>query len=780
MQRRKLPAARTRLCLVPLLALVHAAAFADAGAAGAPALEEALLDVSVNGVPSGEPLLLARGPDGRLYATAAAFGRWRLRLPAAAPVLHGGEAWYPLDAVPGLRAVLNSAAQSLAVEAAPAAFERQTAAIGQAPRGEMTPPGTGAFLNYDLFLEHARGDTNVHGAAEIGLFTPRGVGTTSFVGGAGSGPDRLVRLETSWVIDRPDRMVSLRIGDGVSSVGPGGAPVRFAGIQYARNFAVQPGFVTMPLPALEGSAAMPSVVDVYVNSALQSRQPLGPGPFEVTNVPVQSGGGVVQLVVRDLLGREVVTEQSYYASAQMLRRGLHDFSFEAGVERRRFGVASNDYGGWMASTTHRYGLSDRVTGEAHLQANAKVQMGSVAVTASLFDLALVGGSASVSRSERGTGYRVAASAERRTMGLSFGIRSEYASAGYTFIGMGDGQVPPRLATHAFADMPFRGGAIGVSFVHRDHRDRPDEQIAGIQGSFRVSRSASVHLYARRAVAGEAWTMIGGHLALALGGRRSAAASVEHRRGATAAHLSYQKDPPFGTGGGYRVAASAGPVETLDAVYTHNLRVATLGAHVSHSGGRTGVRLSAAGGVGAVGGALFASRAIGASFAAVKVGDHEGVRVYADNQLVGVTGRDGTAIIPALRPFEANMIRIDEGDLPMDVQLARGEVAVRPFARTGAFIRFDARRERGVLMQVLLEDGSRLPAGARVTIDGGAESWIAVSGGEVYLPAWEGAARMTARWGGQACRFTATVPPGDDPQPRLDGILCRKETNYAAR
>ena len=129
----------------------------------------------------------------------------------------------------------------------------------------------------------------------------------------------MTRLETTWTIDRPNHMTSIRIGDSISSAGPGAAPVRFAGIQYARNFAVQPGYITMPLPGVSGSAAVPSVVDVYVNSALQGQQQVAPGPFELRNVPVPSGGGRVQLVMRDLLGREIVSEQSYYASAQLLR-----------------------------------------------------------------------------------------------------------------------------------------------------------------------------------------------------------------------------------------------------------------------------------------------------------------------------------------------------------------------------------------------------------------------------------------------------------------------------
>jgi outer membrane usher protein len=182
----------------------------------------------------------------------------------------------------------------------------------------------------------------------------------------------------------------------------------------------------------------------------------------------------------------------------------------------------------------------------------------------------------------------------------------------------------------------------------------------------------------------------------------------------------------------------------------------------------------------LGGQIFASRHIGSSFGAVRLAGFPGVRVYADNQLIGVTDRSGSVVVPTLRAFERNTIRIDEADLPMDVQIATTELAVRPFARAGAVVSFPVRRERGLLLQVRLEDGSALPPGALVEVEGEAGQHVAASGGEVYLPGGEGRLRLLARWGSQACALSIQVPDSDDPQPRLAGLVCRREANYAAR
>lgn len=762
---------------IGLAALTCTAAFAETSAADD--VRPAFLDVTVNGERSAEPVLFLQGPGGALYAPAEMLGRARVRLPPGQPVRFEGQLYYPLAGL-GARIDYSEKDQAVTIDLSVSAFEVQRASLESGPEMAMTPPATGAFVNYDLFVEHSSGETNASGAFEVGLFTRHGVGHASFIASAGSGGDRVVRLETSWAIDRPENATSIRIGDSVSSAGPGAAPVRFAGVQYFRNFAVRPGFITMPLPAATGSATVPSVVDIYVNNVLQGSREVAAGPFELGNIPVQSGGGTVQLVVRDLLGREVVSEQSYYASTQMLRRGLHDFSYEAGFVRKGFGRRSADYGELMASTTHRYGLTDRLTVEGHVQVSESRQMAGGAITLLDFDLGQFGASASASRGERGAGFRLAGSFERRTSGLSFGILTEYASRDYAVIGMPDDYLPPRLTVQAFADVPLARGAIGANLLYRSLRDAPNETLAGIFGTYQLSSRASVHVFARHAVAGRSETVFGANLAFALGGRRSASAAVEHGRRGVSGLASYQDNPPSGAGGGYRLTAGFGDFERVEAAYVHNLPMATLNAQVAHARGKTGVRLSAAGSVGFVAGRAFASRSLGQSFAAVAIDGYPGVRVYADDRLVGVTGEDGTIIIPGLRPFETNRIRIDEADLPLDTRIETSEVLVRPYARTGSRIHFAVAAERGALMRVRREDGSALPAGARVFVDGSPEPHIVASGGEVYVPNLTETQRLSAVWDGGRCSFAATIPDNDDPQPRLDGLTCSAEQSYAAR
>lgn len=568
--------------------LFPGAALAAADDAARP-LQPLLLDVSVNGQASEQGQLFLQDEQGRTYASEALIDRLRLKRPAAATVTFEGETFYPLGGPNSLKGEVSAADQSIALQAPADLFQRQQSQFGLTDEEPMTPSGTGGFLNYDMFAERSGGSLTLSGAFDAGFFSRYGVGATGFVGRIGSGDSSLVRLDSNWTIDRPGSMASIRIGDGISRGGFAAPPVRFAGIQYARNFNVRPGFVTMPLPTASGSAAVPSVIDIYVNNVHQGSREIEAGPFDIMGVPLQSGGGSLQMVVRDMLGREVVSTQSYYASTQMLRKGLHDFSYELGFLRKDFGIRSNSYGALMGSATHRYGITDRVTGEALLQASASTQVAGAGVSTIVGNLGAVTASANFSNSDRGQGHSVSLGIERTSFDLSVGVRAEMASKSYAYVGMGPGEAPAKLSGQAFVDFPLFGGTVGLSYIHRDNRGRPDEALAGISSSVNLGRFGSLQLYARHAMAGKSQTSVGAFLTLPIGGGRVASASVELDGGNHASSLSWQKDAPVGNGFGYSTRISRGSSTTIDGRYRMNSDVASWGAEVARGGGRAGMR-----------------------------------------------------------------------------------------------------------------------------------------------------------------------------------------------
>src|SRR5207244_1800446 len=84
---------------------------------------------------------------------------------------------------------------------------------------------------------------------------------------------------------------------------------------------------------------------------------------------------------------------------------------------------------------------------------------------------------------------------------------------------------------------------------------------------------------------------------------------------------------------------------------------------------------------------FASREIDSSFAVAQVGGEPNVRIYRDNKLVGHTDQDGYAILPGLRAYQDNVIRIEQADLPLDIEVDAMQIEAIPHYRSGVLLKF---------------------------------------------------------------------------------------------
>ena len=739
---------------------------------GAQDLEAALLEVRLNGQPQGEAALFARDADGVIYASRASLEAWRMRQFSSRTVVLDGETYYALGGVNGLTATVDEATQSLDISALATLFNVNDARLDGGETGPMTTSAWGGFLNYDVYAQHGDGDTIVSGFFEAGVYSPHGYGTTRFLMPGGRDGAGLVRLETSWSIDDPERMRSLRVGDGITRGGIGGTPLRFSGVQFARNFAVQPGFITLPMPTVGGSAALPSTVDVYVNNALRGSQDVPAGPFQITDVPVMTGAGDVRLVVRDALGRETVTTQSYFASTQILRRGLHDYSYEVGFLRQDYARRSNSYGDLAVSATHRYGFTDRLTGEAHLEATADQRMASLSAGTLLPGVGVFTVSAAASQGDKGTGGMVGLGFESLWRTVSFGARTELTTRNYDYVGLASDRRAVAQTTQVYAGLPTSFGSVNLNYLYRDSRDDSDVEMAGASAMFRIGDIGALNLTAQQSLSGQKNTMLGAYLSIPLGPRRTASTRVQHTGGRTSLGASLQQNLPEGEGMGYRADVERGADERLYGQFSYQTDFGRYDVEATRTNGKAAVRATVSGSVGLIEGDVFTARRLEQSFAAVKVGEVKGVQVYAENQPVAKTNSKGVAIIPRLRPYEKNTVRIEQSDLPLDLASGAFEKTVRPYNRSGVIVEFAAELSHGALMTVLQEDGSPLPAGAKVRVAGSKTEFVVAPGGVAYVTGLGKATTLQASWGGQSCAFTASLPETDDPQPDLGELQCK--------
>lgn len=767
-----------RLWLEPPPVAATAPAPADVGAKAEVEVEEAALQdnwVEINVNQSREPLL-ARAlmtSANHFYINEATLDHFRLKKPAESQ-LRDGERYYPVAAIPGALSAFDEREQSLALSVGSEAFRASQQVLDAFEPIQADFSQRGALFNYGLFGSSSDQADSVSGQFEFGAFWGRGFLSSQHlsrdIGGENSDS---VRLDSSLRLDWPETMTTLRLGDSINEAGAWGRSVRFGGVQWGRNFATQPGFITFPTELVVGETAVPSTVDIFINGARRSSQPVEPGPFTLREVPVVTGAGEMRIVTRDLLGRETVVTRSFYASAQLLRPGLHEYSYEAGALRENFSRRSSDYGDSFASATHRYGFNRRFTGE--LRAEGSRDIAAVGVGANWLWPAVGEFNFSLAASrdaEQQRGEQVSLGLRRQARGVSFGAAASWRSAEWRQLGDG-GRVPDALESRAFVSVGLgRAGSLALSHVRRNPRLEPDIEFATLQYSLGLWQSAQLRLSYFEPLSDELERSAAVTLSVPLGRSRSAQLSTSRQGDETVTRAQVQRNLPAGRGWGYRASAEQGVSDNYEAGVSLRGDAGQANLQVGQTGELRETRASLDGGVAWMGGWPFLSQRLDQGFAVVEVPGMADVGIYRDNQLFTTTNRAGKALVPNLRDYQRNLIRIDDAGLPMDVQVDSLEQQVIPAHRHGVRLRFEIARTQWVGFQVLDRGGEPLAIGTPVLDESTGQRHVVGDRGRVYIEADSGRRSFRAWPGGQPCVFQVSIPSGNKILPDLGEQQCQ--------
>jgi outer membrane usher protein len=749
------------------------AAVAAASQDTSDALTEAWFEVHVNGTPE-DTVLVLQDASGHVLVRAADLERWRIHVTGVAGVSHGTDDYLPLSAIAGLTYRIDPSHGTLLLDVTASRFAATRFTGISRAADQPTPSPPGAYVNYDIFgARGSHGSSHASALVEAGVFGAWGTGSSTFLARHQGGDSRTLRLDTTWTHDRPADMASLRFGDVISAPSSWGRGVRFGGVQWGTNFATQPGFITFPLPTLGGVAAEPSTVDFYVNNVLRLRRDVPSGPFTIQDLPIVTGQGDIRMVVRDLLGREQVVTQPFYASGGLLAPGLRDYSYELGFERENYGLASNDYGRLVAAATERRGFSDSFTGELHVEATRGQQTLGIGSTVLLGNAGVLTASVAGSHDAAGTGALVELGIQHQSRYVSYGARTQLTTDGFIQLGYLPTARPPRQTSSAFISTSFgRFGSLGLNYTHQDFRGQDDVELVGVNYSRSIGVLGYLSLSALQFLGGDPSPLFSLTLTVPLGAADSASFSAQSHAGNARGTVQYQRSLPVGTGVGYRLQAGLDANDPRQADLTLQNDVGTYAFGVASTRDGQAYQASVRGGVALLSGKVFPSRHIDGSFAVVQVPGFADVRVYADNQVVGTTDRDGYALVPRLRPYQKNPIRIEQADLPMDAQIKGLQLDAVPYYQSALALTFPVTRSRGAIVVIKLDDGSDLPAGAEVTVDSQVAPFPVGLRGEVYLTGLDKTSRLHATWNGQSCDMTISFPTTADPLPRLGPVTCQ--------
>lgn len=736
-----------------------------------PTYATVILAVSVNGLPGDQGVVLLQNPPNQLFAPITLLQDWGLLLAGQGMTAANGLHYMDLASLPGVSFSWDQARTELAISAEPEAFFTTHVNAGDELTAKVAPYTPGVYLNYDASFTDSPGLHERQALVDVGLFQGEGLFTSNFaVGTLGN-----TRLMSSFQTDQVSAMKTLRVGDSYSSAGAWGRPVLFGGFQFGTNFAIRPHFIPMALPSVSGRALLPSTVDIYVDNTLRTRQNIKAGAFSIQNLPVLTGAGEVQVVVKDLLGREQVLTQPFFASPILLRPGLVEQAFEIGWQRNNYGQASHDYSDPFAALTYRKGLSPRVTAEAHLELQQNMFAAGLSGAASLPTLSSVAEvSAAISHADHfNPGTLLDASYSYLGKRWSGHASVQWQSGSFRQLGSNPDQLTQQSGSVQL-NLPLGSGSLSVNYLRHQLVGADLMRIVNLSFSQRLASKLHVSMVMFKPLFPRAGTTLGLTLTLLLDAQHVLSSSLS---GGTDTHSAYttvsRSTPPDG-GFGYRLASLNGSDPARQqASLAHNQSNGSFQAELVRQQSDVSARLSAQGGLVLMEDDMYFGRRLDESFAVVKVAGVAKIPIYLENQVAANTNARGRAVVGPLRAYQDNNISLDPLTLRMDTAVNAVKHTVVPRSQGGVLVDFHARQMRRVTLTVLDLAGSELPPWTAVEVRGVAQNFVIGHRGEVFVELPQPGANLAMAWlpDGSRCQFTIDVPVGTPNLSFLKPITC---------
>lgn len=643
-----------------------------------------------------------------------------------------------------------------------------------------------AFFNYRAL---SSGDTR--GTAQgLALSTELGASARGFLlrsessHSRGLGAGRDVRYATSLTHDDRRTLRRWILGDFTTSSGELGSTLTLGGISFSKAYQIDPYFIRRPMAGFTADIPSPAQADIYLDGVRVRSEALQPGQFELANLNYYGGQREVAVVIRDPFGREQRLVYPYYFSDVNLRQGLHEYSYNLGLQRQNLGTASNDYGTTAFSAFHRYGVSDSLTLGVRGEAEAgRFNLGPTVVLRS-DRWGLLSGSLSTGRGPSGSSW--AGVARYAYQARRFNSQAELRRYSPRYEAVGQLLITDRpeseMSVSASYGRPWVGN-FSVDWRRLRQYSGGDRRVVSLGYSRNFMHSLNLLASVSRvagALSSEAETNV--FLALAYSPGRDITAHYFHdQRGDKSSDvLQVGNDTPVGEGFGYRFVGERNNEgfgdgfrlgTSLQYNGPHGVYTADLRSDRPPGGpAQDSYQLGIGGGIAYVGGSIAFSRPVSDSFGLVKVGELEGVRVYHSAQEIGRTDARGTVFLPNLGSYVANRVAIDDRDVPVDYTISQKELNISPSLRSGALIRFGVTRIQAITgrLTVRIKDKTQ-PAEYTelvLVVEGRETAFPTGRDGEIYLENLK-PARYPARLAlaGRTCSFELVVP--SSPETLID-------------
>jgi len=698
-----------------------------------------------------------------------------------------GEEFVSLKSMEGVKTVFDEKKLVLELSADPQLLGKKIFTLRYPRQAKVYyPKDMGGFLNYNL--TYYAGDSLTYDRTvltnQLGfrwwdlLF----FSDSSYTQRKGEGGE-FVRLMSNLTYDWREDLKRVIVGDFFATSGELGSTVNMGGVSFAKNYKINPYMITYPEIGFSGMAPLPSEIEVYRDGVLIRKERIPPGGFELKDIPTYVGSGLIEIVLKDPFGKEQRIKLPYYFSDTLLKKGLHEYSYNAGVLRDDFGTVSNRYKDFVFLGFHRYGINDSLTAGIRVEASRKVY--NLGLSSTFFipwRLGIINASVGWSDSE-GRRDGIGGSANYLYLGrnLSFNFLFRGFTRDYSNISLETTQ--DRIKYEASAGASYFSsilGSLSLGIAATKKYIGPDAKTILTSYSRKITgRSNIMATFKRDMESNVSEFMVGLNYYFKYG--ITASSSYQRADKTSSERIQVMKNLPLGEGFGGRASFEANQVEPKN-FNNYNLQLqynAKYGQYMGEFLSTNDVEaysLTAAGGITFIKDSLNFTRPIQDSFAVVKVGELKGVRVYLNNQEIGRTSESGKVLIPNIGSYYENQVSISDKDIPIEYQISEVLRYVSPPLRSGSYIEFGVTKMQsffGTLKTKMDQEIKPLEyIEFKLMVEGKELLFPTGKGGEFYFEnVRPGEYRGEFKYLDKNYSFNIIIPKSDDVIVDLGEIIC---------
>ncbi len=711
--------------------------------------------------------------------------------PAGKIIEIAGEPYLSLKSMQGAEFVFHEKTLTLEITVSPSLLSKGTIDfLSQRPPNVYYPRDTSAFLNYGF--NYTAGNSfdfqSFSATSQIGIRTGDFLFLSDSVYTKDPTENKFVRLMSAITYDRRKELDRFVLGDFFSSSGDLGSSVNLGGLSYSKVYQMDPYFIKQPMLAFSGVTTLPSEAEIYLNGMRIRTEKLSPGQFELRNINYYGGAGNVEVLIKDAFGRMQRIAYPFYFTDVLLKKGLHEYSYNLGFLRENFGMESNKYGSLAFSGFHRYGISDSLT--VGLRAEAKKYLYNFGPQASWLigeaGVVTLSLSDSVGKEER-TGFAGSLdyTYQSRTINANAFFRRFTKDYATIVSSPSDEKTKYEAGAGIGYGVPVLG-TLSLDFATTKKYVGQNRQSVSATYTRNISNKSTFFLSCRNIRENGTANEFFVGITYSPWQDTSVSARYEKSKDVKRETIDIQKNPPIGEGFSYRASLerneSLGVTSyTVDPYFQYNARYGIYSAEYRGQFNTTGkpnttFQLSASGAIAYVGNTIGLTRPVTDSFGLVKVGELEGVRVYQSNQEIGRTNSSGKVFVPDLNSYYDNYVSINDKDLPINYSIPDVVRYVSPPLRSGSVIPFEATKIQAIIGTLKIRvEGEVRPVEfyeVKITVDSKEIIFPTGSGGEFYMENIQpGTYGTTFVYKEKTCSFTIEIPKSDEMIVDLGDVYC---------